>query len=249
MNNPNVESEEIVGLLKQDPPVVAQVIRMANSVAYSPAEPVDSLDRALATVGFSEVHRLVGAVASAQLSELDSRLYPIEGAKLRLNALFVAVLMEELARWANEKPHTCYAVGLLRSIGIMTLERLSERNTSAIAFKDSGQAELDVWEQEQFGITNPEAAFIILTHWRLPAETANAIRFHYHPAGRHNPVIHLLMLAASAAADRYYGIPGEDPYWKLSADTFAKAGLTLDGFRMACEKAHKTYERIKVAVA
>jgi len=43
INSPNVESSEVVALLRQDPPLVAQIVRIANSAAYAPAEPVGSL--------------------------------------------------------------------------------------------------------------------------------------------------------------------------------------------------------------
>lgn len=248
MFNPSVESDEVVALLRQDPPLVARIIRMANSVAYSPAEPVGSLERALSSIGFAEVHRLVGAVAASQLAEQRTHFYPIDGTKLRLNALFVAVLMEELAKWANERPHTCYTVGLLRTIGIMAIERIAAQAPDATPFAESGETELDTWEMANFGTTNGEVAQKILLHWRLPYETASAIRHHYRPANRHNPLIHLLKLASSAAADRYYGIPGEEPYWIVGPENFAKAGLSLDTFRIACEKAHRSYERIRVAV-
>jgi HD-like signal output (HDOD) protein len=249
MHNPRVDSEEIVALLRQDPPLVAQVIRMANSVAYSPPEPVGSLERALASVGFAEVHRLVGVVAASQLSDQETALYPIDGPNLRLNALFVAVLMEELAKWANERPLTCYTVGLLRTIGIMAIEHLVSPGEGIPTFEESGEIELDVWEQKYLGITNVEVAQKILLHWRLPHETATAIRFHYRPEGRHNPQIHLLKLAATAAADRYHGIHGEEAYWRITPENFAKAGISLDTFRSACVKAQRSFDRLKVAVA
>jgi HD-like signal output (HDOD) protein len=46
MHNPDVEAGEVVALLRQDPPLVAQIVRMANSAAYAPAQPVGSLERA-----------------------------------------------------------------------------------------------------------------------------------------------------------------------------------------------------------
>src|SRR3546814_15487724 len=56
-----------------------------------------SLERALGFVGFAEVHRLVGVAAAGQLAGLRLRFYPMDGRQLQLHALFVAVLMEELA--------------------------------------------------------------------------------------------------------------------------------------------------------
>jgi len=246
--NPNVQAEEVVAVLRQDPQLVSQILRMANSAAYAPAEPVGSLERALAFIGFAEVHRLVGVVAAGQLADQKMRLYPLNGTHLRKNALFVAVLMEELAKFAGERPRNCYTVGLLRTIGMMALERLAPPDSGIPPFLDSGDTELDVWEQRHWGTINVEAAEKILLHWRLPHETVTAIRHHYRPAGRHNPITHLLKLAAGAAADRFNSIPGEESYWVITPENFTKAGLEPLDFTLACEKAQRKFEQLSGTV-
>ncbi|WP_415909728.1 HDOD domain-containing protein [Oleiharenicola sp. Vm1] len=249
MNDPGADATDVVGLLRRDPPLVAQIIRMANSAAYAPSEPIGSLERAIAFVGFVEVHRLVGVVANAQLAEQRLRLYPFDAAHLRQNTLFVAVLMEELAKPAGERPRSCYTVGLLRTIGMMALERLAPAGAAIPPFRESGETALDVWEQKHWSLTNVEAAEKILLHWRLPHETVSAIRHHYHPAGKHNPIIHLLKLAATAASDRFGGLPGEEGYWQLTSENFTKAGVAERDFRIACERAQVKFEQLKAAVA
>jgi HD-like signal output (HDOD) protein len=247
MNDPDVESESIVGLLRQDPPLVAQIVRMANSAAYAPSQPVGSLERALSFMGFAEVHRLVGAVAGNQMADVGLSLYPTNGSKLRLHTLYVAVLMEEMAKWSGERPHSCYTIGLLRTIGMMAMQQLAP-SPRIPSFSDSGETMLDVWEQKYWGTTNVEVAEKILLQWRLPAETASAIRHHYRPLGRHNPKIHLLSLAASAAAGDSYGIPGEEEYWKPCAENFEKAGFEMRHFQVISQKAKRTYDRLRVVV-
>jgi HD-like signal output (HDOD) protein len=249
MNARHTELDEVVAVLRQDPLLVSQIIRSANSAFYAPPEPVGSIERAVGLIGFAEVHRVVGAVAALQLGDQAMRLYPIDGKKLRVNALFVAVLMEELAKPAGERPRSCYTVGLLRTIGMMALERIAPAGTAIPPFRESGETVLDVWEQAHWGVTNVEAAEKILLHWRLPHETVTAIRHHYRPAGKHNPIAHLLMLAAASAADRFYCIPGEESYWKITPENFAKAGLLERDFHLAGERAQRKYEQLKVVVA
>ena len=249
MENRHVQSEEVIAVLRQDPSIVAQIIRMANSAAYAPPEPIGSLERAIAFAGFAETHRLVGVLAATQLAEQKMSLYPVDAAQLRLNALFVAVLMEELAKWTRERPRSCYTVGLLRTIGMMALERLTPSSgTAASKFVESGEPALDTWEQKNWGISNVEAADKILMHWRLPPETASAIRHHYQPSGHHNPIIYLLKLAAAAAADLQHGIPGEEPYWQVTSETYDRAGLAPACFPSICQKAQRKFEQLKIVV-
>lgn len=248
LHHPRTDVDDIAGLLKQDPALIGQILRMVNSVAYSPAERIGSLEQALALVGFAEVHRLVGAIASRQLADVTLRFYPLDGVKLRLNTLFVAVLMEELAKYAGESPRQCYTIGLLRPIGMLALDRLNPPPSGLVPFGDSGESRLDVWERHHWGLANVDAAATILTHWKLPHETALAIRHHYAPEGKHNPLIHMLLLAATAASDRDFTIPGEQDYWKPRPDTLTRAGLGPNRFRMASERAQRKYEQLRIAI-
>jgi len=247
LNNPLAATNEVIAIVRQDPTLVAQIIRISNSAAYAPAEPVGSLERAIGFVGFAEVHRLVGVVAVRQLTAQRFSLYPLGAEMLRVQTLFVAVLMEEMARWAAERPHTCYTIGMLRTIGMLVLERIPPA-VPATAFLKSGETHLDDWERNLWGISNPEVAERVLAHWKMPAETVSAIRHHYRPLGRHNPKTHLLALACGAAADRFYGIPGEEKYWLPCPENFEKAGFDPEDFPVICEKAKRNFQRLNLVV-
>jgi HD-like signal output (HDOD) protein len=248
MNDAHVESDDVVAVLRQDPPLTAQLIRMANSAAYASPVAVGSLERALVVLGFAEVHRLVGAVAAAQMSEQGIRYYPVNPAQLRLSTLFTAVLMEELARWTGERPRSSYAVGLLRPIGIMALERLGPRDKGTPPFAQSGEKLLDEWERRHWGLTNVEAAGAILAHWRLPAESVLAIRHHYEPLLRQTPMVHMLAIAAATAAACGYEIPGQEPHWQLTAKVYARAGLDPDLLPVVTEKAQRKFAQLNLVV-
>jgi HD-like signal output (HDOD) protein len=234
--------------MRQDMSLVARIIRMANSPVYARAEPAGSIEEALSSIGFHEAHRLVGVVAAQQLSHERLDVYGIDGNRLRENALFAAVIMEELAKAAGEEPRSCYTVGLLRSIGKMALARLVGDRPGLAPFATTSGTELDAWEQATWNITNCEVAERLLLQWRLPRETVIAIRHHYHPGRLHNPVIHLLNLAAGAAAQRHFALPGEDNFWKFLPENFAKAGLDTPSFQAAGERAQRTFQRLRSVV-
>jgi len=247
IRNPRIDARDVVALLRQDSSLVARIIRMANSAAYARAEPAGSIEEAMAYIGFREVHRLVGAVAATQMADRSLVLYGVSGPRLRENALFTAVIMEELAGVAGEEPRSCYTVGLLRSIGKMAIEEIAQSDAAATVFAASGEKALDVWEQQSWGVTNCEVAEHILRHWRLPHETVSAIRHHYHPAGLHNPVIHLLNLAAGSAEHRGHGLPGEETFWVFAPEYFAKAGVDPREFQCVTERAQRTFQRLVTA--
>lgn len=249
IQNYRTDAHEVVALLRRDPGLVARILRMANSAAYGRAEPAGSLEEAVVGIGFSEVHRLVGAVAALQLADAAMPLYGVEGVHVRQNALFVAVTMEELGEACGEDARSCYTVGLLRSIGKMALEALGRDTPHLSPYAPNGANDLETWELATWGITNCDAAEKILVHWRLPHETVLAIKHHYRPVGKHNPMIHLLALAAAAAEDRCYGLPGEENLVKVTAENFTRAGLEERTYRKACDRAQRTFQKLLAASA
>src|SRR5436190_23826378 len=61
--------DEITALLKCDAALTARIIRVSNSVVYRTGEAHASLEEALLRLGVSEVYRIAGLAAAAQLSE------------------------------------------------------------------------------------------------------------------------------------------------------------------------------------
>jgi HD-like signal output (HDOD) protein len=248
VNDPDTDANDVTELLKQYPSIAARLIRMANSAAYGRGEPVSSIDGAITCVGFSEVHRLVGALSATQLAEKPLEHYRLAADRLRSVSLFTAVLMEELAKYAGESPNRCYTVGLLRSVGMMALQVLARQGRHIPPFDPGTGQPIDEWEKTHWGLDNCEAAEVILTDWRLPPEVVSGVRHHYKPDGQENRVAHLLALAASAAYERFKGLPGEEAYWNPSEENFRMAGIDQMRFLLAGEKAQKTFSRLESAM-
>lgn len=244
IRNPSVDTRDITAVLRRDPALVSRLIRIANGAVYARAEPASSLEEAVACIGFGEVHRLVGAVAAAQQAEAKLACYATDPVRARHNALFVALIMEQLAELAGEEPRGAYTIGLLRSIGKLILDQLAVRFIGVVEFDPAKWGALQEWEEEHWEMTSAQVAEKILVHWRMPAETALAIRHHCQPAHRHNPMIHLLNLAAGAADHRGYGLPGEESYWKFEPENFTKAGVDPKPFQGAAEAADRAFHRL-----
>jgi len=248
VNDPDTDANDVTELIKRDPSIAARLIRMANSAAYGRGEPVCSIDGAVTCVGFSEVHRLVGALAARQLAEKPLEHYRLAPDRLRSVSLFTAILMEELAKYSCETPNRCYTVGLLRSVGMMAFQVLARQGRQIPPFDPGTGQPIDEWEKTHWGLDNCEAAEVILTDWCLPPEIVAGVRHHYKPEGKQNPMVHLLALAASAAHERYQGLPGEEGYWNPSEENFLMAGIDQMAFLIAGEKAQKTFARLEAAM-
>lgn len=243
----NSDLADITLLLKRDAALTARIIRISNSALYNTGLPFASLEEALARVGYTEVYRLTGFAAVAQIADQHLSLYSVSGVQLRENALLTALIMEGAAAAADLDERQAYTAGLLRSTGKIALDRLL-RGTSS-NFEAGFNDGLAAWEVSYVGMTNVEASAMILDEWRFPADTIEAIRDHYMEEPTSFPLTHLLNLAAGAAERRSHGLPGENRYWETSPEKFAAAGLSQAQFESAFTQAWEKFQTVRSAVA
>jgi HD-like signal output (HDOD) protein len=239
--------DDIAALLKQDASLTARILRIANSVVYGAGEPCASLDEAVVRVGFTEIYRLTGFAATAQIVDRRLGLYGVSAAQFRENALLTALIMEDLADRAGTDRSTAYTVGLLRSIGKIALDRWVNAPGVDQDYESNGSGPLADWETSMVGMGNCEAAEIIMTDWLFPAETVEAIRQHYHPTEA-SQLAHLLNLAAGAAERCGHGWPGERFYWNPTPEQFALAGVDPDDLDEATRRGLEQFGPVRAAV-
>jgi len=213
--DPNSDMGEVTELLRRDTALTARIIRISNSVIYNTGQPYGSLDESLARVGYMEVYRLVGLAAVAQMGDPELPLYGISGARLRENSLLTALVIEALAERVGLDPRLAYTVGLLRSVGKIALDRLTRNSVYSGSYRGRENGRLGDWENNFIGLTNCDAAAVILKEWRFPFQTIEAIRDHYLGAPRVSPLAQLLNLAAGAAERGGHPFPGETDYWPV----------------------------------
>ena len=243
----NSDLGDITLLLKRDAALTARIIRISNSAIYNTGLPFASLEEALARVGYTEVYRLTGFAAVAQLADQHLPLYDMTGLQLRENALFTALMMELTAPTAGLDEREAYTAGLLRSIGKIAIDRISRG--SGLAFDVGGPEGIAAWETAQMGQTNVEAAATILGEWRFPVDTIVSIRDHYTDEANDFALAHLLNLAAGAADRRGHGLPGETGYWSLTPARLAAAGLNRKQFDAAEQLALEKFQALRAAVS
>ncbi|MBK8856496.1 MAG: HDOD domain-containing protein [Opitutaceae bacterium] len=249
LRDPGVALDDVAALLRQDSTLSARLLRIANSAAFAPGEPVASIQDAAALIGLKDVHRLVGAVAVDQFSLRDYPLYGFTGPELRGNSLLVALLMEELAASTREDPAAAYSAGLFRSVGKLALAKLADESVPVAPFQPADTfAPLESWEKHTFGVTSNGATAAILKEWHFPSEVTAAIADHFYPAAHHHPLAGLLNLSGRLADEMGHGLLGESRYWLPAAESARVTGLDPAIAQRAGERALIAFERVNRAM-
>jgi HD-like signal output (HDOD) protein len=225
-----------------------RILLVGNTALYKTHEtPSSTLEDVVAEVGLAEIYRLVG-FASVRLACAEPlSAYQVSANQLLENSLFTALLAEALVDTGKLDPRAAFTAGLLRSVGKIALDRLASDNLQGGGHgRPDGLAD---WEMAYLGITNCEAAAIILRSWRFPAEVVAGIREHYligaKPAGR---LGHLLNIAASVTARCGFGLPGESAYFEATPEKYATAYLSEAHVNDAVVRTLYTFNQVRLAI-
>ena len=234
--------DEIVDLVKVDPSLTFQIIRLSNSAFFGLKHQCESLAEAVARVGFGDIHRLVGLAVARQVFQGDLNQYQISAARLWENAVAVSAVESALiARVVGNKPRAAGS-GLLRNLGKVVLNN----HNGAISYPgESAEPDVAAWEKRVYGVTASEVTAVLLDHWRFPAETVAAMRGHRNPTTAPAAIAAAarLHLACGIVAEWDCPLPGETTGWRIDEDRWAEAGVGEAEFIEAIEEAREQFAR------
>ncbi len=250
----NTGVDQVVGLVKMDPGLSAQVIRLSNSVLFGFAEPSTSLEESINRVGFREVYRLVGLAATNQLFPKELALYAVRGDLVWENSLASALAMERIARKQGaEDEQAAYTIGLLRSAGKVLFTRLAAQPGQRIAPYPGAEVEphLGDWERGLFGMDNPEAAAELMEHWKFDPTIRQAIRHHYDPLLAADAPREAAMLNCAGWVVHQLGksLPGEAAYWRREPAKLERASILAEVLDAVVEEVNAELDVLKSAIA
>ncbi|MDD2763053.1 MAG: HDOD domain-containing protein [Opitutaceae bacterium] len=249
LSDPNSNLDEIVKLVKLDATLALRVLQLSNAAYYGFKQRCGSLDEAINRLGFREVYRQVGVIAAQQLFCGELAVHKVSGQLAWENSISCALAMEWLAKYRHSDDANAYAIGLLRPVGKIVLNRvLIERPTVWCVYPgESAEPAVHVWERRMFGLSAPEVAAILMENWKFPQGMCDAVRHHLEPAQAPGAPVeaYLLNLAGWVAAQLGKGLPGEAGCWQLTPGKLQRTGLTEDVLRECVHHTQMAFDQTK----
>jgi HD-like signal output (HDOD) protein len=249
LSDPNSSIDEIVKLVKLDAALAIRVLQLSNGAYYGFKERCGSLDEAVNRLGFREVYRQVGVIAAQQLYCGELVVHRISAQLAWENSVTCALAMEWLARNRQGDDANAYAIGLLRSVGKIVLNRvlIGRPGVWCVYPGEAVEPAAHLWEQRMFGLSAPEVAAILMENWKFPLSTCEAVRNHLEPMRTPGVPIeaYWLNLAGWVATTLGKGLPGESGCWQLSPAKLQQAGVTEEELQNCSEATETAFNRIK----
>jgi HD-like signal output (HDOD) protein len=247
LQDSGVGTEDIVQLLRLDPALTFQVVRLSNSILFGVRDRRDSIEAAVGRIGFGEVYRLVGLAATRQICQDDLPSYRLKAVRLWENSVATAAAAEVLATSAQRDPEEAYTGGLLRTLGRVVLDGASR---GRIYPGEAEWPEVSEWEKSTYGVTAAETTAILLEHWKFSRDIVSSVRSHLDPFGakESNRGACILNLACGVATRFGLDLPGEQAHWNSSPAKLMLANVTANVLEECGLRARQHYAALCTSV-
>ena len=220
INNSDSSLSELVGVVRLDPAITANILRMCNSAYFGLRHRVDNVHDAIMYLGRQNVVRAVMAAGVSRFFK-DTPGYETEARELWEHAVGTALMSQLLARRIlGREDAGLFTAALLHDIGKIILgEYIHEkREEFSKLLEGGGRSFLEV-EDEVLGMNHAALGRTIASAWNFPPDIQLSIAGHHRPdqmEGCDNPIpwiVHLadqvcLMLGIGKGTDglAYYGM-------------------------------------------
>lgn len=172
------DQREIALLISKDPALAGQVMRIANSPAFSTGREFTSIMQAITVLGTRQLFNLV---VSQLLKMALSGEPEVPMDRFWESSAMVARVSAELARHLRcAKPDVAYTFGLFHDCGIPLLMKRfpNTREVLARANAESERCFTDV-EDELLGTNHAVVGYFLARRWRLPDFIVQGICYHH----------------------------------------------------------------------
>ncbi len=210
IRDPNVEVSDLEAILRTDPGITSDILRLSNSAYYSYATPAKDLSTAISRVGFDELIKLIALSVSKNLMAQDLVHYNMSAVSFWSEGASTALLMEVLARLVGNTGSEAYTVGLLSSIGKLVIDQVLEIFGEEDVYEPS--IPLTEWEKSVVGFDHSFAGAMMLRRWDFPEELTTPILYQFKPEKVEDavPMLHSLAFAKKLIAQAGYDFQNDN---------------------------------------
>jgi len=189
--------DEVTQLVQVDQGMSLRVLRMANSVYYSPTEPILDVQDAILYIGLSTFR---GAVASTRCIEKTCHIKQsvLDWRDFWTHAAGVGQITMELAthlKSCDLPAESFYLIGLLHDIGKVVLAHVMPRQFNKIYLQAAREKRSPApLEMEYLGIDHGHLGAWYLEKQGIPLHLCEPVRFHHGDVFENKPHAKLALL-------------------------------------------------------
>lgn len=176
-------ARDLAAVVNTDAGLSARLLRLVNSPFYGFSSTIDTVERAVAMVGHSELSTLaIGISAISYFKEIPPELMDMR--TFWKHSLACAILSAALALKAGNLPsEQLFTAGLLHDIGRLILfKKLPYASVQALLHARENHVPLVEAEYLIYGFEHPEVADALMRAWSFPDSLRELVANHHAPS-------------------------------------------------------------------
>jgi putative nucleotidyltransferase with HDIG domain len=183
LQNENARAADFEEVIRPDPAMTANLLRMANTPFFGSRQKVASVSHAVAVMGTKRAFEATAAAAFSNVIPVHIPGYRLDARTFWTHCASVAILSEGLSRELHvQAPALTFTAGLLHDIGKLVIGTfLYEAWNPVVSTMRLNDTPFVEAEREALGTDHTEVGAHISDHWGLPVTIATAIRWHHTP--------------------------------------------------------------------
>ena len=180
--NPDSSASEIEDILRYDPGLTANILKLTNSAYFGLPSQVSSVRQAILLMGRKRLLQLVMTMCMSAIMKKPIPGYELPRGELWRHSVAVSVAADLLIASLNiNDVDEVFTAALLHDIGKMVLGSYVLEDLAKIKEMVSKGISFEVAEYVVLGTNHAAIGARILQSWSLPQELVNAVRWHHDP--------------------------------------------------------------------
>jgi putative nucleotidyltransferase with HDIG domain len=181
LNKPEVSIQELVEVVKFDPAITANILRISNSAYFGLRREIHSLHQALLLLGTQELLKIIIASGATRLFSAPTPGYFTERQGLWRHSVSCGLMVDLLSQELSLQDHaTGFTAGLMHDIGKVVLSLFVEQKFHEIMEVVEQQGvSFQTAEKIILGVDHAEMGGEMARMWDFPDRLRLAITYHH----------------------------------------------------------------------
>ncbi len=184
VNDIKSDAKDLEDVIKLDPPLVARVLKVANSAYYASREKISDINQAIVRIGFEMMKYIALGQKVRNIFDKGELINGYSRVGLWKQSITVGLLCRLIfEKQSIEGEENIYTAGLLHNIGIIAIDQLLPDEFGIILEKTKNENKnLVQVENDVLGYNHAELGMTITQQWDFPADLISVVGYHHYPA-------------------------------------------------------------------
>jgi HD-like signal output (HDOD) protein len=241
IHKPHAKMSAIAKMVSKDPALTAIVFKIIGSPIYGLRKPIDSLDKAIAVIGLTQMGNIVKSAALRQSVSGAEPFYEWFWERSGEIAQLCSIIAFKQRMVCNIFPDQAQLAGLFHDCGVPILMKRFPEYCKSFRSEHGRKWPNVVVEDHTLNTDHAVVGYLIARHWNLPDFICQAVRFHHEILNTEHKA--MTMVAILQTARHIYNINSGnvDDEWEADKErVLNEIGISEEGLKEFEEDVYDT---------